>query len=201
MDTQSYTIVNSIKLIDTDNFYNIRDEFGNYINRKNATPEQLTNHWRHNCTNYDEVLDDIRDTKGFISGHDIKCVTRGVLQQVGKKLNNDALKAKADYTTEVKALESLVKKQQFDSQKEYAPTIKYLSRSKKSLQVANDTYRAQRELIKKLINESNVSDEIKSQVEAIYSTRSVDKAIEKCVGIFDLEKSELLQLIKRVIRY
>ena len=197
----THEITNAIKLTDIENFYNVRDKFGNYIDREKATPLQLARHLRHNCTNYDKILDKIRKSNGKVTGYDRKYALVGVLQQVSKKLNDDALNAKAYHTVEIKALENLVKKQQFDLHKEYAPTIEYLSRSQKSLQVANDTYRAQRELIKKLINESNVSDEIKSQVKAIYSTRSVDKAIEKCVGIFDLEKSELLQLIKRVIRY
>jgi DNA repair ATPase RecN len=79
--------------------------------------------------------------------------------------------------------------------------IAKLENSQRSLQVWNDTYRVQRELIKQLLIKKRVSPEVIKQINAIYSTRSVNKAIEKSSDLFALEKSEVLKLVKSAIKY
>ena len=88
-----------------------------------------------------------------------------------------------------------------DDWSEKIKIIGQLENSQRSLQTWNDNYRVQRELIKKLLQEDNVSPEVIVKVNAIYGTKSVNKAVEKGCDIFDLEKSEILKIVKSAIRY
>lgn len=79
--------------------------------------------------------------------------------------------------------------------------IAKLENSQRTLQSWNDTYRVQRELVKKLLVSEGVSEEVIAKVNAIYSTRSVNKAVEIGSDLFNLEKSEILKFIKSAVRY
>ena len=56
-------------------------------------------------------------------------------------------------------------------------------------------------MVKKLLKDEEVSEEIINKVNKIYGTRSVNKAVELGTNLFDLEKSEILKLVKSAIRY
>ena len=88
-----------------------------------------------------------------------------------------------------------------DDWSEQIKRIGNLESSQRSLQTWNDTYRVQRELVKKLLEEENISPEITVKVNAIYGTRSVNKAVEKGGDILNLEQSEILKIVKKAIRY
>ena len=88
-----------------------------------------------------------------------------------------------------------------DSWSEKLKEVAKLENSQRSLQSWNDTYRVQRELVKKLLKDGDVSPEIIKQVNKVYGTRSVNKAVELGTNLFDLEKSEILKLVKSAIRY
>jgi DNA repair ATPase RecN len=79
--------------------------------------------------------------------------------------------------------------------------IAKLENSQRTLQSWNDTYRVQRELVKKLLVSEGISEEVIAKVNAIYSTRSVNKAVEMGSDLFNLEKSEILKFIKSAVRY
>ncbi|MEO0803130.1 MAG: hypothetical protein AAFY57_12740, partial [Cyanobacteria bacterium J06642_2] len=55
--------------------------------------------------------------------------------------------------------------------------------------------------VREVLKREEVSSEVITQIEAIYKTRSVNKAIEKGSVLFDLEKSEILKMVKAAIRY
>jgi len=69
------------------------------------------------------------------------------------------------------------------------------------LRTWNDTYRVQKKLVEKLLKDEDIDPEVAAKIKAIYSTRSVNKAIEKGCNIFDLERSEILRVVKSAIRY
>ncbi len=79
--------------------------------------------------------------------------------------------------------------------------IAKLENSQRSLQTWNDTYRVQRDLVKKLLLDESVLVEVIEKVNTIYSTKSVNKAVEIGINLFDLEKSEILKLMKSSVKY
>ncbi|EKU98617.1 hypothetical protein Lepto7375DRAFT_7922 [Leptolyngbya sp. PCC 7375] len=91
--------------------------------------------------------------------------------------------------------------QMLDSWSEKIKEIGHLENSQRTLQTWNDTYRVQRELVKEILKREGVSDSVTKQVHAIYGTRSSNKAIALGADLLDLEKSEILKLVKSAIRY
>lgn len=200
-----------IKLNNPENLYQIKDEQGQIIDYNRANGRQLFNHYRHNMTNYDEVLDGIREKQGHIKGYQQKRAAVGAAEQVLAKYHEEHIKVIEDSQKKGNALKQIFNKAKvgtasalvnlLDDWSEQIKRIGNLESSQRSLQTWNDTYRVQRELVKKLLEEESISPEITAKVNAIYGTRSVNKAIEKGCDIFDLEKSEILKIVKKAIRY
>ena len=59
----------------------------------------------------------------------------------------------------------------------------------------------QRELVKYVLVNDDVAQETRDKVDAIFGTRSSRKAIQLGADLLDLEKSEILKLVKSAIRY
>ncbi len=78
-----------IKLINLENLYQIKDEQGQIIDYEKANGRQLFNHYRHNMTNYDEVLDEIRQEQGHIKGYQQKKAAIGAAEQVLDKYHEE----------------------------------------------------------------------------------------------------------------
>ena len=200
-----------VKLTKPENLYQIKDENGQIIDFEKANGRQLFNHYRHNMTNYDEVLNEIRDEQGYVTGRQEKKALVGAAEQVLAKYHNEHVKIIQDSQTKGAILKRILTKAKvgtasalvklLDDWSEKIKKIGNLEHSQRSLQTWNDTYRVQRELIKKLLKEENVSPELIAKVNAIYSTRSVNKAVQKGSDILNLEKSEILKLVKLAIRY
>lgn len=200
-----------IKLNNPENLYQIKDEQGQIIDYNRANGRQLFNHYRHNMTNYDEVLDGIREKQGHIKGYQQKRAAVGAAEQVLAKYHEEHIKVIEDSQKKGNALKQIFNKAKvgtasalvnlLDDWSEQIKRIGNLESSQRSLQTWNDTYRVQRELVKKLLEEESISPEITAKVNAIYGTCSVNKAIEKGCDIFDLEKSEILKIVKKAIRY
>lgn len=200
-----------IELTNPENLYQIKDTNGQIIDYEKATGRELFNHYRHNMTNYDDVLDEIRQKQGHVKGYQQKKAVIGAAEQVLEKYHEEHIKVIQDSQKKGNILKQILNKAKvgtasalvnlLDDWSEQIKKIGNLENSQRSLQTWNDTYRVQRELVKKLLKESDINSEIEAQVKAIYSTRSVNKAVEKGGDIFDLEKSEILQLVKSVIRY
>ena len=200
-----------VRLTKPENLYQIEDENGQIIDFKKASGRQLFNHYRHNMTNYDEVLNELRDEQGYVTGRQEKTALVGAAEQVLAKYHNEHIKVIQDSQAKGAFLKKILTKAKvgtasalvklLDEWSEKIKKIGNLENSQRSLQTWNDTYRVQRELIKKLLKEENVSPEVITKVNAIYSTRSVNKAVEKGSDLFNLEKSEILKLVKSTIRY
>lgn len=200
-----------IELTNPENLYQIKDTNGQIIDYEKANGRELFNHYRHNMTNYDDVLDEIRQKQGHVKGYQQKKAVIGAAEQVLEKYHEEHIKVIQDSQKKGNILKQILNKAKvgtasalvnlLDDWSEQIKKIGNLENSQRSLQTWNDTYRVQRELVKKLLKESDINSEIEAQVKAIYSTRSVNKAVEKGGDIFDLEKSEILQLVKSVIRY
>lgn len=200
-----------IELTNPENLYQIKDTNGQIIDYEKATGRELFNHYRHNMTNYDNVLDEIRQKEGHVKGYQQKKAVIGAAEQVLEKYHEEHIKVIQDSQKKGNILKQIFKKAKvgtasalvnlLDDWSEQIKKIGNLENSQRSLQTWNDTYRVQRELVKKLLKESDINPEIEAQVKAIYSSRSVNKAVEKGCDIFDLEKSEILRLVKSAIRY
>ncbi|MCC0176171.1 hypothetical protein I4641_04155 [Waterburya agarophytonicola K14] len=203
--------IDKIKINNLENLYQIKDENGQIIDYETASGRELFNHYRHNMTNYDEVLDDIREEQGHVKGYQQKRAAIGAAEQVLGKYREEHTKVVRDSQIKGNILKRLLEKAKvgtasqlvalLDNWSERIKDIGKLENSQRSLQTWNDTYRVQRELVKKLLQEADIDPEVIVQINTIYSTRSVNKAVEKGCDIFDLEKSEVLKIVKKAIRY
>lgn len=210
-DHQNNNPRKKIKLTNPENLYQIKDQNGQIIDYEEANGRDLFNHYRHNMTNYDDVLDEIREEQGYVKGYQQKKAVIGAAEQVLEKYHEEHIKVIQDSQKTNNALRKIFNKTKvgttsalsnlLDNWSEQIKKVGNLENSQRSLQSWNDTYRVQRELVKKLLKEANIDPNIEAKIKAIYSTRSVNKAIEKGSNIFDLEKSEILKLVKTAIRY
>ena len=81
-----------IELTNSENLYQIRDKDGQIINYDQANGRELFNHYRHNMTNYDEVLDKIRQEQGYVKGYQQKKAVIGAAEQVLEKYHEEHIK-------------------------------------------------------------------------------------------------------------
>ncbi|MBE8992675.1 hypothetical protein [Nostoc sp. LEGE 12450] len=200
-----------IKLTSIEQLYQIKDESGQPIAYEEADGRQLFNHYRHNLTNYDQVLDDIRAEQGYLTGRQEKKASVAAAEQVLEKYRDEHIKVIKDSQKKGNLLKTIMQKAGvgtasavvtfLDSCSEKIKEVSKLENSQRTLQTWNDTYRVQRELVKKLLIDEGVSPDTISKVNKIYSTRSVNKAVELGSKLFNLEKSEILTLVKSAIRY
>ncbi|NJN32356.1 MAG: hypothetical protein HC824_19470 [Synechococcales cyanobacterium RM1_1_8] len=191
--------------------YDIQDEDGSPIPYDKASGKDLFKHGRHRMTDYDQVLDDVRLQGGSVSGYTQKVVTKQAAEQILEHYRDEHVKVIRDSQHKGFVLKQLMQKAGvstaqaltnfLDSTSEKIKKISHLENSQRSLQVWNDTYRVQRELVKTILKEDGVSPQIVEKVNRIYSTRSSNRAIELGVTLLDLEKSEILNLVKSVMRY
>jgi hypothetical protein len=200
-----------IRLTNADQLYAITDEQGQPLNYEQADGRQLFNHYRHNITNYDQVLDDVRAQQGGVTGFQQKQATAGAAEQILEKYRDEHVHVIRDSQKKGAILKSLMQKagvgtvsalvSVLDSCSEKLKTVAHLESSQRSLQTWNDTYRVQRELVKQILSEAAVEPEVRQRVNAIYASRSVNKAIEVGIGLLKWEKSEILKLVKTAVRY
>jgi hypothetical protein len=201
-----------VKLTNPEQLYNIQDQDGSQIPYDLADGRQLFNHYRHRMTNYDQVLDDIRaEQDGSITGRQEKQVTVAAAEHILEEYRNEHFKVVQDSQKKSKILKRLFEKvgvstalalsQLLDSWSEKIKEIGHLESSQRSLQTWNDTYRVQRELVRTLLKQENVSEDVRAKVDLIYGTRSSKKAVALGADLFKLEESEILKLVKAVVRY
>jgi hypothetical protein len=200
-----------IKLSNAEHLYHIKDESGQSIAYEEADGRQLFNHYRHNLTNYDEVLDNIRAEQGYLTGRQEKKASVAVSEKVIEKYRDEHIKVIQDSQKKGNLLKTIMQKAGvstasavvtfLDSCSDKIREISKLENSQRTLQTWNDTYRVQRELVKKLLTQEGVSADTINKVNKIYSTRSVNKSVELGSSLFNLEKSEILTFIKSAVRY
>lgn len=200
-----------IELTHPENLYQIKDKNGQIIDYKKANGRDLFNHYRHNMTNYDDVLDQIREKQGHVKGYQQKKAVIGAAEQVLEEYHKEHIKVIQDSQNKGKFLRQILTKAKvntasavvklLDDWSEQIKKIGNLESSQRSLQTWNDTYRVQRELVKKLLEEADINLDLKAKVNEIYGTRSVNKAVQEGCNIFNLERSEILKLVKTAIRY
>ncbi|MEA5448829.1 hypothetical protein VB780_09640 [Leptolyngbya sp. CCNP1308] len=201
-----------VRLTNPEQLYNVQDGNGSKIPYDLADGRQLFNHYRHRMTNYDQVLDQIRsEQQGQITGRQEKQVAVAAAENILQKYRDEHVKVIQDSQKKGQVLKSLFEKagvstasalsQLLDSWSEKIKQLGHLENSQRSLQTWNDTYRVQRELVKAILKQENASEEIQEKVKLIYSTKSSNKAIDLGSDLFNLEKSEILKLVKTVVHY
>lgn len=204
-------IKSMVELTRPDLFYQVTNEYGDLLDFSSASGRDLLNHLRHRVTNYDDVLEAIERQQGSISGRQVKHATNAatelvlalyrdehvrviqVAQDRGNVIRNLMQRVGVSSAT---ALSNLL-----DTWSERLKTVAKLENSQRKLQQWNDTYRVQRTLVKKILEQEGVEPSIRTKVDQIYSTRSVNKAISMGESLLDWEQSEILKLVKKAIRY
>jgi hypothetical protein len=200
-----------VKLTDQTQLYQIKDESGRVIGFEEASGREIFNHYRHNMTNYDQVLDEVRAEQGYVSGRQEKKATAGAADQVLEKYRDEHIRVIQDSQKKGNVLKALMGKlgvatasaltNKLDEWSEKIKTVSKLENSQDSLRVWNDTYRVQRDIVKLILAQEDIDQTTLDKINTIYGTRSVGKAIEKGSYILNLEKNELLKLLKKSIRY
>jgi hypothetical protein len=135
----------------------------------------------------------------------------GAAEKVIEKYRDEHVKVIQDSQKKGRILKTLLQKagvataialsNKLDLWSEKIKEINKLENSQSTLREWNDTYRVQRELVKSVLTKQDVSQETIDMVNRIYSTRSVNKSIEVGSTLLNLEKSEILKLIKLAIRH
>ncbi|MGK7886431.1 MAG: hypothetical protein AB4057_17630 [Crocosphaera sp.] len=210
-DKDNPTIRDEVKLTQPEQLYQIKDKEGNIIDLEQANGRELFNHYRHNVTNYDQVLDNRRNQQGYLTGRQEKEAAIAAAEQVLEQYRDEHIKVIKDsqkkgalikqWLDKVGVGTALAFTNLLDSWSEKLKEVAKLQNSQRTLQTWNDTYRVQRELVKKLLKDEEISEEIIKKVNKIYGTRSVNKAITLGTNLFDLQKSEILKLVKSAIKY
>jgi hypothetical protein len=207
----SNDIRNKVELMQPEQLYQIKDESDQLIDFEKANGRQLFNHYRHRMTNYDRVLDEIRAKQGNVTGWQQKQAAVGAAEKILEKYRDEHTKVIKDSLTKGNLLKTLFKKagvgtasalsSLLDTWSNKIKDIAKLENSQQSLRTWNDTYRVQQKLVKKLLVSEKVSQDVIDKVDALYGTRSVNKAVELGSNLFNLEKSEILKFIKSAVRY
>lgn len=202
-----------VKIVRPELLYDIRDRRDRSIDFDSASGRELLNHLRHNVTNYDEVLDKIRVDLGQdnVPSSYVKHATNAATELVLELYRNEHSQVTQFAQERKTILRDLMQKagvksakalsDMLDNLSEKLKTVAKLENSQRSLQQWNDTYRVQRVLVKKLLEEANVEPALLDKVNQIYKTRSVNKAIASGASLLDWEQSEILKLVKSAIRY
>lgn len=208
---QDFDIRNRIKVTKPEELYNVTDKYGHPIDYENADGRELFNHYRHNATNYDAVLNEERRRQGRLSAWQQQQATTGSAEKILEIYRDEHVKVIQDSQHKGNILRGLMQRvgvgtasalsQLLDSWSAKIKEIGRLENSQRTFQTWNDTYRVQRELVKEILKREDVSDSVIKQVNAVYSTRSSNKAIALGADLLDLEKSEILKLVKSAIRY
>lgn len=186
-----------------------KDENGQLINFEQANGRE-SNYYRHNTINYNQILNNIRAKQDYVKEGQAEkaAVEHEVLVE---KYRDQYVNAIEDSQKKGQLLKTLMRKagvstatalsNLLDTWSIKIKDIANLDNSQRTLQSWNDTYRVQRELVKKLLVSEGVSKEVIKKVNTIYSTRSVNKAVEMGSDFLNLEKSEILKFIKSAVRY
>lgn len=209
----SEDVRDQVKLTNPEKLYEVRDRYDNLIGYKTANGRQLFNHYRHNATNYDAVLDGVRRDDGRVSAWQQKQATQGAAEQILETFRDEHVKVIENSQKKSSVLKRIFDHagvntatavtNLLDSMSEKLKDMASLENSQKQLRIWNDIYRVQYRLVQELIERDEAPQELIDKINALYSTRSVEKAVEKGAAFFNLEKSEILNLLKRVkaIRY
>ena len=171
---KDFQLRDKIKLTQPEEFYRITGNDGRPIDYVDADGRELFNHYRHNVTNYDEVLDNIRSEQGYVSAWQQKQATTGSAEKVLKAYRDEHVKVIQDSQRKGNILKGLMQRvgvgtasalsQILDSWSEKIKEIGRLENSQRTLQTWNDTYRVQRELVKEILKREGVSDSDRKSV-------------------------------------
>ena len=199
-----------IKLTKAEYLYDIRDKDGKAIDYETANGRQLFEHYRHNMTNHDTVVGSLIE-EGRNTEYERHEASIGSAEQVIEYCRDEHIKVNKDAKLKGNILKNLMQKAGvgtatalagvLDSWSEGIKKIAKLENSQRGLQTWNDTYRVQRELVKKVLADDGIAQETRNKVDAIFGTRSSGKAIQLGAKLFNLEESEVLKLVKSAIRY
>lgn len=202
-----------VKIIRPELLYQIRNEQGENLDFSSSSGRDLLNHLRHNVTNYDDVLQQIKEGLGRdrVSSFHVKHATNAATELVLELYKDEHVKVIQVAQKRVNILSNLMKKAGvgsatalagfLDNCSEKLKTVAKLENSQCKLRQWNDTYRVHQVLVKKVLEQADVDPVVQDQVKQIYKTCSVNKAIIMGESLLDWERSKILKAVKSVVRY
>lgn len=215
-------IRDKVRLENPDKLYAISDKSGNLIDYDHASGRELFNHYRHGMTNYDEVLDDIRKEQGFVQWSQQKEANTGAAEQILELYRNEHVKVIKDSQQKNSFIKSLMQKFKVTTTTALVNTldnwadnltelsnkisenkdhIDFLTGSQGAYHRWNNTYRVQKFMVLRTLQDDGVDSVTINKIEQIYKTKSVNKAIELAHQLFDFEESEIIKyFIKPAVR-
>ena len=96
MKERDKNLRDQVKLTNPEKMYSPTDSQGYPIEYEDADGRQLFNHARHNMTNYDAVLSDVRQKNGRVTGWEQKQVSVAAAEQVLHHYRNEHVKVIAE---------------------------------------------------------------------------------------------------------
>jgi hypothetical protein len=211
-----------IELTDPLKLYEIKNEAGHITDYENASGRQLFNHYRHNMTNYDQVLDNIHDEQGYVQWSQQKQASVGAAEKILELYRDEHVKVIKDSQNKGNFIRSLMNRLQVTTTTalvnvldswavrltelsskigENEDHIDFLKDSQGAYHRWNNTYRVQKFMVLKMLEVDGVDKPTIAKIEQIYGTKSVNRAVELAQQLFDLEESEILKyFIKPAVR-
>lgn len=179
MSAEKYQAIrDAIKITNPEQLYQIKDRNGNIIDLGKASGQELADHYLHRLTNYKEIINNLRAEQGHVSKEQEERLIVAAKEKILQFYRDEHLKVVQEAQTRGNIIKQLLQKvgvgtaaaltQTLDAWSAKIKEISHLESSQRSLQTWNDTYRVQRELVKELLKQNNVSPEIIEQVNQIY---------------------------------
>lgn len=200
-----------VELRNPESLYSIEDMGGNQLDFERANGQQLLEHYRHNMTNHDEILDEIQSKQGYVTEEQKRKIALAAAEEAVETLRDEHIRVLQESQKKGFLLKDLLTKagvgtavalsNLLDSWSEEIKTLAGLKNSQRTLQMWNDTYRVQKKLVEELLKKEGVSPDIREKVNRIHRTHFIEKVSELGSQLLDLEKSEILKLAKPVVNY
>ena len=153
------------------------------------TPRQVFNYLRHEATNYDSLMEELRQKKnGNVTPDENKALIQGagdVIIEALRGENDDLLRGKAN-TPFAKFMRKITQVLGLGSDVDLEAihqATKTLKRSQRMFKSWNERYRRQKEMVLKLTK--NLDPEIYFQIKTIYEANSKDKLDKVQQELFD----------------
>lgn len=181
---------------------------------KDATSAQIFNHYRHNVTNYDEVIDLVKIAQnGYISDKQVKWCSAAAAEVVMAVLRTEHeitlekyFELESDFgdiiqaagTNNLHDIIELIKKSVSNAvESTLQKSLIRANHSRNSYRNENNLQRCKLYLIDDAVNHEDDINIIRERVNTVLKQRGTNKLAEAWAKLTDWESSEIIELFKR----
>ena len=181
---------------------------------KDATSAQIFNHYRHNVTNYDEVIDLVKIAQnGYISDKQVKWCSAAAAEVVMAVLRTEHeitlekyFELESDFgdiiqaagTNNLHDIIELIKKSVSNAvESTLQKSLIRANHSRNSYRNENNLQRCKLYLIDDTVNHEDDINIIRERVNTVLKQRGTNKLAEAWAKLTDWESSEIIELFKR----